>query len=65
MHVESGLEVLLSRERDLLKGKRFGLLAHAASVDHDLRGSVELLSEAYAGGLRRLFAPEHGISGSA
>ena len=65
MAVRTGLEVLLDSERELLKGRRFGLIAHPASVSSELTHSVELLREAYGAGLVRLFAPEHGLGGEA
>jgi uncharacterized protein YbbC (DUF1343 family) len=63
--VRTGLDVLLSDRGRLLRGQRVGLIAHQASVDaryehaatrlHDLRGVT----------LARLFAPEHGLWGTA
>jgi uncharacterized protein YbbC (DUF1343 family) len=63
--VQSGLNVLLHRRAALLRGQRFALLAHQASVDRDLRHAATLLAEVRGGRLVRLFAPEHGLWGAA
>jgi uncharacterized protein YbbC (DUF1343 family) len=63
--VLSGLDVLLRRRTALLKGRRFALLAHQASVDRDLRHAATLLADMRGGRLVRLFAPEHGLWGAA
>ena len=65
MRVESGLEVLLGRHLAFLRGKRFGLLAHQASVTRDLGHAAPLLAAVRGAKLVRLFAPEHGIWGAA
>ncbi len=65
MRVESGLEVLLGRHLAFLRGKRFGLLAHPASVTRDLAHAAPLLADVRGAKLVRLFAPEHGIWGAA
>lgn len=63
--VLSGLDVLLRRRGALLRGRRFGLLAHQASVDGRLRHAATLLADLRSGRLTRLFAPEHGLWGAA
>ena len=62
--VLTGLDVLSSDRRDLLSGRRFGLLCHPASVAADLTHAVDRLIEI---GVRpaRLFGPEHGVRGEA
>jgi uncharacterized protein YbbC (DUF1343 family) len=65
MRVESGLEVLVHRRRGLLRGRRFGLVAHQASVDSRLDHAVTLLRDVRGAHLARLFAPEHGLWGAA
>jgi uncharacterized protein YbbC (DUF1343 family) len=65
--VQTGLDRLSAREPELvslLRGARVGLLAHAASVDADLRPSDELLRGVGAE-LGALFGPEHGFAGHA
>src|SRR5712692_1257152 len=63
--VLSGLDVLLGRLRTLLDGQSVGLLCHSASVTADLTPAAEALMRLKGVKLRRLFAPEHGITGAA
>jgi len=63
--VLSGLDVLLGRLRTLLGGQSVGLLCHPASVTADLTPAAEALMRVKGVKLRRLFAPEHGITGAA
>lgn len=58
--VQVGLEVLEGSQGGPLRGKRVGLVVHAASVTADGRHAVEVLR---AGGVNvvRLFTPEHGL----
>jgi uncharacterized protein YbbC (DUF1343 family) len=61
--VEVGLERVLADRGAPLRGYRVGLIANQASVTRDGRRSVDVL---LASGVRvvRLFAPEHGFTGS-
>ena len=63
--VETGLEVLVHRRAVLLRGRRFALLAHQASVDGRLAHAAELLGDLRGAQLVRLLAPEHGLWGAA
>ena len=63
--VLSGLDVLLGRLRTLLGGQSVGLLCHPASVTAELTPAAEALMRVKGVKLRRLFAPEHGITGAA
>jgi uncharacterized protein YbbC (DUF1343 family) len=63
--VLSGLDVLVHHRLGLLRGRRFGLLAHPASVDARLDHAVDLLREVRGARLAALFAPEHGLWGAA
>jgi uncharacterized protein YbbC (DUF1343 family) len=63
--VLSGLDVLVHHRLRLLRGRRFGLLAHPASVDARLDHAVDLLREVRGARLAALFAPEHGLWGAA
>ena len=61
-HVLSGLDGI-SRFDDLLQGKRVGLMTNPTGIDHQLRSSIDILSERY--GLSALFGCEHGVRGDA
>lgn len=63
--VQSGLDVLLRHRLRLLRGRRFGVLAHQASVDARLQHAAELLGDVRGARLSALFAPEHGLWGAA
>lgn len=60
--VRVGLEQVEAQGGAPLKGKRIGLLAHAASVTADGRHAVDVL-RGLGVDVRRLFAPEHGPRG--
>ena len=64
LRMKLGLEALLSDTKKIsyLKTKRVGLVAHPASVDHQLRHSVDVLAEAGVP-LSCLFGPQHGMRG--
>jgi len=64
--VTLGIDVLGETDFAALRGKRVGFVGHAASVNGELRSSVDVLLEGQAvGGYRlvKLFGPEHGIHG--
>jgi len=63
--VQSGLDVLVHHRLGLLRGRRFGVLAHQASVDARLDHVVGLLGSVRGARLAALFAPEHGLWGAA
>src|ERR1044071_1662719 len=60
-----GLDVLVSRLSSLLRGLSVGLLCHQASVTRSLTPAAEALRSMKRVKLRRLFAPEHGLTGAA
>ncbi len=62
--VLSGLDVLVRRHPERLKGRRFGLLAHGASVTRDLRYAWDVLDGLPGASLSALFTPEHGLMGT-
>jgi uncharacterized protein YbbC (DUF1343 family) len=62
--VRVGLEVLEAEQARRLRGRRVGLLCHAASVTSDGRHAVDVL-RALDVTIARLFAPEHGLRGEA
>ena len=67
MRVATGLERIAAGDSEalaLVRGKRLGLLAHAASVDRTLRHARDILLDAGCT-LAALFGPEHGFGGGA
>lgn len=61
----TGLDVLSTRLRALLGGQRVGLLCHQASVTSHLVHAADIIRRLPRVRLVRLFAPEHGLGGSA
>src|SRR5688572_3173242 len=59
--VRTGLEALQARGLGL-RGRRVGLVSHAAAVDRALRSAAEILREAPGVELAVLFGPEHGLA---
>jgi len=62
--VRSGLDRVDSGEVTFLRGKRVGLVTHAAAVTGRGRGALDVL-RAQGVEVVRLFSPEHGFAGSA
>jgi uncharacterized protein YbbC (DUF1343 family) len=67
--VKVGIDTLLQDEyKHLLKGKRIGLITNHTGISSELRSTIDILKEASSlqeFTLAALFAPEHGITGSA
>jgi uncharacterized protein YbbC (DUF1343 family) len=63
--VKPGVEILLEKRLDLLRGKRVGLITNPSGVDGNLRSTVERLRNAPDVNLVALYGPEHGIRGDA
>ncbi len=63
--VQLGIEVLLRDSLHLVQGKRVGLITNQSGVTADGRSTIDLLSHAPGVRLTALFAPEHGIRGTA
>ncbi|NQT92223.1 MAG: DUF1343 domain-containing protein [Lentisphaerae bacterium] len=63
-HLYPGIDALLSRHRNWLRGKRIGLVSHAAAVDLEGRSSAERMARDRELALVRVFSPEHGFFGS-
>lgn len=59
------MDVLLEEGDVLLRNRRFGLVAHPASVDVEGCPSAVRLRARWGGGLASLFSPEHGLYGIA
>ena len=60
-----GVEVLLTEQKDLIKGKRVGLITNPTGVDQNLNHIVDLLHEDEEIDLVALYGPEHGVRGDA
>ncbi|MFC4557584.1 exo-beta-N-acetylmuramidase NamZ domain-containing protein [Virgibacillus kekensis] len=60
-----GVDVLLSEQKELIEGKRVGLITNPTGVDKDLNSSVDVLHNDPDVNLTALYGPEHGVRGSA
>jgi uncharacterized protein YbbC (DUF1343 family) len=63
--VRPGLDVFLADVPAALRGKRIGLIANHSAIDRAGRPAIDLLAEHNDVRLVALFAPEHGIRGTA
>jgi uncharacterized protein YbbC (DUF1343 family) len=60
-----GLEVLLRDSAHLVRGKRAGFITNHTSVTSDGRSGIDVLHESPEVNLVALYAPEHGLRGTA
>ncbi|AIF44212.1 exo-beta-N-acetylmuramidase NamZ domain-containing protein [Virgibacillus sp. SK37] len=60
-----GVEVLLDEQKDLIKGKRVGLITNPTGVDQELNSIVDRLHKDRDVDLTALYGPEHGVRGDA
>jgi len=56
-----GINILLTKERRLIEGRRVGILAHQASVDSAGNHTVDMLAGDENVNFTALFGPEHGL----
>ncbi|MEH6938774.1 exo-beta-N-acetylmuramidase NamZ domain-containing protein [Bacillus sp. JJ664] len=63
--VSPGIEVLLDDQKELLIGKKVGLITNPTGIDSNVNSIVDLLHEDPDIELTTLFGPEHGVRGSA
>lgn len=64
--MQLGLDVLLTQQRNLLQGKKIGILSHPASLNSKGKHIIELLTaEKKEWETTTLFGPEHGLQGRA
>jgi len=63
--VKPGLEVLLEKRLDLIKGKKVGLITNPTGVDGRLVSPIVLLHGRPGVELVALYGPEHGVRGNA
>lgn len=61
--VKVGLNVLVEKRMDLLRGKRIGIITNQTGISSDGHHIVDVLSKAPDIKIVALFAPEHGIRG--
>jgi uncharacterized protein YbbC (DUF1343 family) len=61
--VKTGLEIILEKLPSELKGKRIGILCHAASVSKDFSHITELFFAQADCKVTAIFGPQHGLSG--
>lgn len=61
----SGLEVLVARRSELIRGQRIGIVANDGAVDRQFNHIVDLVRAISGARIVRLFAAEHGIRGEA
>jgi len=62
--VKLGVDLLLTKQIDLIKGKRLGLITNASGVDGQLNLTADRLAQDKRVKLVQLYAPEHGIRGA-
>ncbi len=60
-----GVEVLLDEQKELIEGKRVGLITNPTGVDQALNSIVDRLHNDPAVNLTALYGPEHGVRGDA
>jgi uncharacterized protein YbbC (DUF1343 family) len=61
--VTPGVEVLLKDQKELLKGKKVGLITNPTGIDSGLNSIVDLLNDDPEIELTALYGPEHGVRG--
>ena len=63
--VSPGVEVLLKDQKELLIGKKVGLITNPTGIDSELNSIVDLLNDDPDIELTALYGPEHGVRGDA
>jgi uncharacterized protein YbbC (DUF1343 family) len=63
MRIQTGIEVLLNKRRDLISAARVGAVVHPASILPDLRHTADALAKCRDFTLISLFGPQHGARG--
>lgn len=63
--VSPGIEVLLKEEKNVLSGKKVGLITNPTGIDSKLTSIVDLLHDDPDINVTALFGPEHGVRGDA
>ena len=60
-----GVEVLFEQRRDLIRGRRIGLITNPSGVDRSFASIVERFRAEPDAKLVALYGPEHGVRGNA
>lgn len=63
-NVRTGLDVLVARDFDLLRGKRIGLISNHTGIDRRRRRNIDLFAQAADVQLQVVMTPEHGLGGT-
>jgi hypothetical protein len=63
--IDLGIDVLQSRDFDILRGKHVGLVTNQTGVDSSGTKTRLILKKALGQNLVALFSPEHGLEGTA
>jgi len=61
--VQTGLEVLLENQLDLIQGKRVGIIVHPSSIDSQFQHTLDLFLNHPEIELTTVMGPQHGIRG--
>ncbi len=61
--VKPGIDVLLEKKLDLLKGEKIGLITNQTGFTNKLKSTIDVLNELPDVHLVALFGPEHGVRG--
>ncbi len=61
--VKPGIDVLLEKRLDLIKGKRVGLITNQTGITSRFKSTIDALNELPDVDLVALFGPEHGVRG--
>jgi uncharacterized protein YbbC (DUF1343 family) len=64
-HVKPGVEMLLEKRLDLVRGKRVGLITNPTGVDRELNSIIDRFRQHPEIHLVALYGPEHGVRGNA
>ncbi len=63
--IKLGIEMLVTKQLGLIKGKRVGLITNATGVDSQLKSDIDILAKFDETKLIALYGPEHGVRGAA
>ena len=61
--VKLGIDVLIEKHLDLMKGKNVGLITNSTGVSSQLKSTIDVINEEPGVNLIALFGPEHGVRG--